>query len=551
MRRPSLIAWMSIAVLAGCAAPPAGTVDLAQRTWRAKAGFTKADRGGLEGPGVVRGRLPLPLGAMFPEGDGPARSYAVAVTFDAAEIAASPLAGLLVRSAGQALEVYLNGRKLAGQIEFRPDGALATHHLRRKWLVALPAAALRPGVNTLVMHVAGDAPAVAGLPNFTIGLHDASGYVVGPFNALLPLADDWHNVVEAGLYLVLGVFALVVGLFVGGPPVITLALFSLLLAAYTTTRSAFALGWFPDTNVLRKYEFVAQYLASAAYLVFFAAVLPQGRRLARVFVAGWLALAVVAAAAPVPVGLVTVSLWQASVLVAFVGVLTVLLRARRRGDPDSAWYAFGFAVVSAAVVWDVVASVTYATPVRLVPYGMLLFVASLGANLAARFLRVHRAAEASHAALTRAQDRLTAFYGATLEAICLRDGAYILEVNPAFTALLGFSADEAAGRPFTQLFDAAAQTDLAADLAAERLLHESIAVDKQGRTFAAELEHRPVLLGGRTVVVTAIRDITARKAAEDRLRLRNHELEAMNQVMVERELRMVDLKREIRALGGA
>lgn len=49
------------------------------------------------------------------------------------------------------------------------------------------------------------------------------------------------------------------------------------------------------------------------------------------------------------------------------------------------------------------------------------------------------------------------------------------------------------------------------------------------------------------VVLTFV-DITERKAAEEQLRARNEELERFNHAAVGRELRMVELKKEINAL---
>lgn len=538
------------ALTAACAGAPEGVVDLGDRAWQVRPGFSiealDADADAREH------RPPIALGAIGGPAGRPAHEYTVAVTFDAAELpAGSRLHGLLVRSVGEAAEVYVNGSKVAGEVRLDASGALAARKVRREWLVPLPRDAVGPGLNRIVFRVAGDAPLLGAVPNFAVGLHHARGYYVGDFGVLQRMSDDWAAIFLVGSYIAFGLFALALALFVGGRPLALLGVFALLLAAYTATRAAFVLEWFSETTSLRRLEFAAQFLASCAFVLFLSGALGRGAAFARLFVAAWAGLAVLAAVAPYPAVLLLVRVWQLTALAGFVGVVFLLAQTLRAGNREVASYVPALAILTVAVTWDILMSLVNLSDVRLAPFGMLLFIGALGINLGARFLRIHRAAEAADAALARTQDRLAGFYNATREAVCLREGNFIIDVNPAFSRLLGYSPEELAGRPFTQLFAADSQDALAAALEHGAARHEAVAVTRDGATFRAELEHRLLAAGGRAHIVTAVRDVTQRKADALKLRERNLELEKLNQRMVDRELRMIELKREIRSLGGS
>lgn len=71
------------------------------------------------------------------------------------------------------------------------------------------------------------------------------------------------------------------------------------------------------------------------------------------------------------------------------------------------------------------------------------------------------------------------------------------------------------------------------------------------RHFELSVARKPALAGQEQRFVVLSRDITERHAAENELRLRNQELERFNRAAIERELRMVELKREVNAMARA
>jgi PAS domain S-box-containing protein len=131
-------------------------------------------------------------------------------------------------------------------------------------------------------------------------------------------------------------------------------------------------------------------------------------------------------------------------------------------------------------------------------------------------------AKSAERALRDSEEQYRAIFNASADALVLRDADYrAVEVNPAYTAVSGYSRDEvmAADRVLTQA-DAAlrsrhrAEHDLA--LAGKELRFEVTGTRKDGSTWEAEVRGTPMTYRGRPHVLYAVRDITARVAAEQR-----------------------------------
>ncbi|MEA1870551.1 MAG: PAS domain S-box protein [Euryarchaeota archaeon] len=77
---------------------------------------------------------------------------------------------------------------------------------------------------------------------------------------------------------------------------------------------------------------------------------------------------------------------------------------------------------------------------------------------------------------------------------------------------------------------------------------ELAAFGKDGKEFPVELSLSGVKLKGRWNAIGLLRDTTERKAAEEEIKKKADELEKFNRLAVGRELKMIELKKEINAL---
>ncbi|MBV8969341.1 MAG: PAS domain-containing protein, partial [Verrucomicrobia bacterium] len=107
------------------------------------------------------------------------------------------------------------------------------------------------------------------------------------------------------------------------------------------------------------------------------------------------------------------------------------------------------------------------------------------------------------------------------------------------------------GRPLSDLQHRLVYSELGDD--ALRVLDQLIPIEREvsahdGRTFLARLLPYRTLEDRIAGVVLTFVDITERRHAEEALRLRNDELERFNRAAVGREMRMLELKREINEL---
>ena len=96
-----------------------------------------------------------------------------------------------------------------------------------------------------------------------------------------------------------------------------------------------------------------------------------------------------------------------------------------------------------------------------------------------------------------------------------------------------------------------------AEADAKGILFETVHCRKDGGTFPVEVSSQGATIGGTRILMSVIRDITERKQAEkliqrhvEELCASNEELTRFNSATVGRELRMIELKKEINELCG-
>src|ERR1044072_4347018 len=109
---------------------------------------------------------------------------------------------------------------------------------------------------------------------------------------------------------------------------------------------------------------------------------------------------------------------------------------------------------------------------------------------------------------------------ASVEGLLVCDGDTIVSVNTSFASLTGLSASSLVGARLDSCFpDRAARAKL---LGGSNQPVETALRHADGSTSSAELILRPIVYGGRPHHVVAVRDLQARKEAEQHIRYLAH-----------------------------
>src|SRR5262249_46450265 len=120
------------------------------------------------------------------------------------------------------------------------------------------------------------------------------------------------------------------------------------------------------------------------------------------------------------------------------------------------------------------------------------------------------------------------------EGLAIHEGGKILDANGPFAAMYGYELAEVIGR---DVLDFAAPQDREQVRAAIRdgreQPYEGLSLRKDGTTFPVEVRGKNIRSDGRTLRVTALRDITQRKQAEEQLRHYAGRLEDLSRRLLE------------------
>jgi diguanylate cyclase (GGDEF)-like protein/PAS domain S-box-containing protein len=119
----------------------------------------------------------------------------------------------------------------------------------------------------------------------------------------------------------------------------------------------------------------------------------------------------------------------------------------------------------------------------------------------------------------RSKERFRCLSEASFEGIAIHDKGRIMEVNRAFAEMFGYKHPEIIGMHALQFTSPESRdSGLQNIVSGYEGPYETVCLRKDGSTFTAEIRGKSILYQGRMVKVTAIRDITGIKQAEEELR---------------------------------
>jgi two-component system cell cycle sensor histidine kinase/response regulator CckA len=123
-------------------------------------------------------------------------------------------------------------------------------------------------------------------------------------------------------------------------------------------------------------------------------------------------------------------------------------------------------------------------------------------------------------ALLESEERFRKLAEAAFEGIAITEGGLFRDASPRMAELLGAPLDELLGRPVSDFVAAESMDKVALHMrSGSEQPYEHLARRADGTAFPVEVQAKAITFGGRSMRVTAIRDISGRKKLEKQLRL--------------------------------
>ena len=121
--------------------------------------------------------------------------------------------------------------------------------------------------------------------------------------------------------------------------------------------------------------------------------------------------------------------------------------------------------------------------------------------------------------LRESETRYRTLTEASFDAITITLDGVLLEVNPGFERMFGYTAAEAVGRHVTELSAPEGVDDVQHSLASGADgTYQTVALRKNGERIFLEVTARPHVIGGKVARIAALRDVTERRQLEEQFR---------------------------------
>ncbi|TGK19970.1 adenylate/guanylate cyclase domain-containing protein [Leptospira fluminis] len=385
-------------------------LDLKRLDWYVREGFAPEFKNGFdENEGGVKkiGSFPIVLNSLYESkvSDG-LKEFTLETRFrleeDPKQSSFTEPISLFLNSIGENWEIFLNGHLLKSEVHVSSEGRIVQRRTVRELRLTVDSSLLKQGSNTLVFRLLGDAPAVP-LPELLAPKNpDLGFYVDGEYS----LSTGFDFTREAGIllnlslntiYVFFGLYHLLIfskrssdkyNLYFG--------IFSIFMALYSLSRSSLSFEVISDTAIITRIEYGSVALLAPLFLLFL-----HDYFYGRAFPNPWiLAMSVwgftiflFSLFAPFSYLMTSLRLWQLSIIPSLGYLLYFIGKAVYLRKKDASLMAISLFVIVFIAVYDVLDSVFFRLGIRFTQFAYLLFVISLTAILANRFIELYKQSE--------------------------------------------------------------------------------------------------------------------------------------------------------------
>jgi PAS domain S-box-containing protein len=137
-------------------------------------------------------------------------------------------------------------------------------------------------------------------------------------------------------------------------------------------------------------------------------------------------------------------------------------------------------------------------------------------------------------ALQESEERFRRFFKAAFEGIVIHQAGRILDANDSYAGMFGYALSELIGKNILELTAPESRAVVRSRaLGGHEEPYEAIGLRKDGSTFPGEFHGKMSTSEGQLVRVTAVRDLTERKRADEQLRDYAARLQALSRRVIE------------------